>query len=53
MNGSRKFVFSIGLVLAVASAAAAQSWFGGTVDEAVAKAKAERKLVLIDFYSGG
>jgi hypothetical protein len=40
-------------VLAVASASAAQTWFTGTVDEAVAKAKAEKKLVLLDFYSGG
>ena len=40
-------------ILAFASIAAAQSWFTGTVDEAVAKAKAEKKLVLIDFYSGG
>jgi hypothetical protein len=41
------------LVSAFASSAAAQTWFTGTVDEAVAKAKAEKKLVLIDFYSGG
>ena len=53
MKRLRRTAFSIALVLAMASASAAQSWFGGTVDEAVAKAKAERKLVLIDFYSGG
>jgi hypothetical protein len=41
------------LVLGFVSSAAAQTWFTGTVDEAVAKAKAEKKLVLIDFYSGG
>lgn len=42
------------LALAVlAGSAAAQVWFKGTVDEAVAKAKAETKLVLVDFYSDG
>jgi hypothetical protein len=42
------------LALAVlACSAAAQVWFKGTVDEAVAKAKAETKLVLVDFYSDG
>ncbi len=41
------------LVLTIASSAAAQTWFTGTVDEAVAKAKTEKKLVLLDFYSGG
>ncbi len=41
------------LALVLASSAAAQTWFTGTVDEAVAKAKAEKKLVLLDFYSGG
>jgi hypothetical protein len=40
-------------ILLIASAAFAQSadWFKGTVDEAVAKAKASGKLVLVDFYS--
>jgi len=37
----------------LAGSAAAQVWFKGTVDEAVAKAKAESKLVLVDFYSDG
>ena len=40
-------------VLALASAASAQNWFQGTLDQAVAKAKSENKLVLIDFFSGG
>jgi len=40
-----------GLVLA--SAASAQTWFQGTLDQAVAKAKSENKLVLVDFFSGG
>ncbi|MCX6575321.1 MAG: hypothetical protein NTV82_02885 [Candidatus Aminicenantes bacterium] len=41
------------LVLILASFASAQNWFKGTLDQAVAKAKAENKLVLVDFYSGG
>lgn len=40
-------------VLAFASAAMAQNWFQGTLDQAVAKAKSEGKLVLVDFFSGG
>jgi hypothetical protein len=42
----------ITLVLVLASAATAQTaWFKGTLDQAVAKAKADHKLVLVDFYS--
>ncbi len=41
------------LVLVLASFASAQSWFQGTLDQAVTKAKLENKLVIIDFYSGG
>ncbi len=37
----------------ISTAALAQQWFTGSVDEAVAKANAEGKLVLVDFYSGG
>jgi hypothetical protein len=40
-------------VLTLASAASAQNWFQGTLDQAVAKAKSENKLVLVDFFSGG
>lgn len=43
----------IALVLVLASFASAQNWFKGSLDQAVAKAKAENKLVLVDFYSGG
>jgi len=32
---------------------AGQNWFKGTLEEAVARAKNEKKLVLVDFYSGG
>ena len=53
MTKRLRFALVAAFVLGIASSAAAQSWFTGTVDEAVAKAKAEKKLVLLDFYSGG
>ncbi len=31
----------------------AQNWFKGSLDQAVAKAKTENKLVIIDFFSAG
>lgn len=43
----------VALVFVLASFASAQNWFKGTLDQAVAKAKTENKLVLLDFYSGG
>jgi hypothetical protein len=47
-----KRILALAVVLVLASAASAQTnWFKGTLDEAVAKAKADHKLVLIDFYS--
>lgn len=48
----KKFL-AFAFVLILASFASAQSWFKGTLDQAVAKAKAENKLVLVDFYNGG
>jgi ABC-type uncharacterized transport system YnjBCD substrate-binding protein len=39
--------------LTLATTASAQTWFTGTLDQAVAKAKTEKKLVLLDFYSAG
>ncbi len=48
-----KKAFILLLVLAFAAAASAQTWFKGTLDQAIAKAKNESKLVLVDFYSGG
>jgi hypothetical protein len=50
----KKFAVIAGLLL-VASFAAAQTAtvLTGTFDEALAKAKKENKLVLIDFYSSG
>ena len=44
---------ALSLVLVVASVAGAQNWFTGSLEEALAKARNEKKLVLIDFYSGG
>jgi len=48
-----KKLLAFALVPILASFASAQNWFKGTLDQAVAKAKAENKLVLVDFYSGG
>ena len=48
-----KKVALISILLLFASAAFAQVWFKGTYDEALAKAKTEKKLVLVDFYSSG
>jgi hypothetical protein len=39
------------MVLVLASFASAQNWFKGSLDQAIAKAKIENKLVLVDFYS--
>jgi uncharacterized protein YxeA len=40
-------------VLVLTVTASAQTWFKGTLDQAIAKAKTEKKLVLLDFYSSG
>jgi len=50
MKKSLTVIFGLALI---AGTAAGQIWFKGTVDEAVAKAKLEKKLVLVDFYSDG
>jgi hypothetical protein len=51
-NRSMKKFLALAFVLVLASAASAQTnWFKGTLDEAVAKAKVDHKLVLVDFYS--
>jgi hypothetical protein len=39
--------------LVLATSASAQTWFKGTLDQAVAKAQTDKKLVLLDFYSSG
>ncbi len=48
-----KKVLTLSVVFVFAASAHAQTWFKGTLDQAVAKAKTENKLVLIDFYSAG
>jgi hypothetical protein len=39
------------MVLVLASTVMAQNWFKGSLDQAIAQAKVENKLVLVDFYS--
>jgi hypothetical protein len=46
------FVLTLLLVF-LSSLGVAQNWFQGSLDDAVAKAKTEGKLVLIDFFSDG
>jgi hypothetical protein len=48
-----KKAIALSAVLVLASTASAQTWFKGTLDQAVAKAKTENKLVILDFYSAG
>jgi hypothetical protein len=48
-----KKALGLSMVLVFATAATPQTWFKGTLDQAIAKAKTENKLVLLDFYSGG
>jgi len=47
----KALVLSMGLALA--ATASAQTWFQSSLDQAVAKAKTENKLVIVDFYSAG
>lgn len=46
------FVLPLFLIF-LSSFAISQNWFQGSLDDAVAKAKSEDKLVLIDFFSDG
>jgi hypothetical protein len=39
------------LFLVIASSAAGQNWFKGTLDDAFIQAKNEGKMVLVDFFS--
>jgi len=48
----KKLAFSL-LFLILASSAAGQNWFKGTVDKALDQAKNEGKMVLVDFFSPG
>jgi hypothetical protein len=50
-SGCMKKAIFLSLVLVLVSTASAETWFKGTLDQAVAKAKTEHKLVLVDFYS--
>jgi hypothetical protein len=47
----RALALSLLLLLAAAASAQNSDWFKGTLDEAFAKAKADNKLVLLDFNS--
>ena len=47
----KALTLAVGLLLA--STAWAQNWFQGALDQAVAKAKTENKLVFVNFHSGG
>jgi hypothetical protein len=49
----KKTLIASWALILLAGSAAGQVWFKGSVDEAVAKAKIEKKLVLVDFYSDG
>jgi len=49
----KKSLISVFALALLAGSLAGQVWFKGTVDEAVAKARLEKKLVLVDFYSDG
>ncbi len=41
------------LLIFLSSFGVAQNWFKGSLDDAVAAAKAQGKMVLLDFFSGG
>jgi len=41
------------LLAMAATAAVAQTWHQGTLEDALARAKTQSKLVLVDFYSDG
>jgi hypothetical protein len=48
-----KHALAVLFVLAVSSIASAETWFKGTLDEALAAAKREKKFVLVDFTQDG
>lgn len=48
-----KKTISLCLFLSLVSMVSAQNWFKGSFNDALAQAKAENKLVLIDFFSDG
>jgi hypothetical protein len=46
-----KKVFAIAFFLLLSSFLSAQTWLTGSVDDALAKAKAQGKLLLLDFFA--
>ena len=48
----KSLVLSLLLIL-FSSYGVAQNWFQGSLDDAVANAKSQGKLVLVDFFSDG
>ena len=48
----KKILLPFAVLIAV-SLAAGQTWFPGPFDQALAKARTEKKLVIVDFYSDG
>ena len=48
-----KKAFAVLFISALASTALAQNWFQGTLDQAVAKARSENKLVIVHFDASG
>jgi len=48
-----KKTFIAAAALVLATSASPQDRFRGTLDQAIAKARTEAKLVLVEFYSGG
>jgi hypothetical protein len=49
----RKAIIGSVVFAAFVVSASAQNWFKGTFDQAQSKARAENKMVLVDFFSGG
>ena len=45
-----KKAVTLALVLALSAAAYGQTWLTGSVEDALAKAKAQGKLLLLDFF---
>lgn len=46
------FVFCVLLLFAASFALQGQTWLEGSLDEAQAQAKAQGKMLLVDFYVG-
>jgi len=49
----KKLLFGSVVFGLLLNSGAAQNWFKGTLDEAIAKAKSENKKILLDFFSAG